>query len=285
MPDTVSAASYEVALSFAGEQREYVEEVARALHSKGIAVFYDGFEDLWGANLPEVLHAVYEERASIAVMFISKEYVDKAWPRHERRSILSRAIQEKGEYVLPVCFDETQVPGLPTGVQYLLADQFSPAELASRIAGKLGVKPFVGKASNVPPPRATSLTGEVAFDYSSYNGRYVIGRGELEFETKWSKASNTSIHIYNDPRSINGVAVARGANSISMIGNAELLDYTSRTRTPRLGQVAVLRNVGGFYAAVHILGIKDDTRGDASDEVRFRYAIQSDGLDDFSRLL
>ena len=30
-------------------------------------------------------------------------------------------------------------------------------------------------------------------NYSSYNGRYVIGSGELAFETMWTKASDTSI--------------------------------------------------------------------------------------------
>ena len=45
----------------------------------------------------------------------------------------------------------------------------------------------------------TSLVGEVVFDYSNYNGLYVIGRGPLEFETKWSKASDVSIRVYNDP--------------------------------------------------------------------------------------
>ena len=43
---------YEVALSFASEQRDYVEEVARHLQSRSIAVFYDGFEtvNLWGRS-------------------------------------------------------------------------------------------------------------------------------------------------------------------------------------------------------------------------------------------
>ena len=53
---------YEVALSFAGEEREYVEKVARALQSRGIEVFYDEFEQvsLWGTDLVEVLHDVFE---------------------------------------------------------------------------------------------------------------------------------------------------------------------------------------------------------------------------------
>ena len=120
------------------------------------------------------------------------------------------------------------------------------------------------------------------FDYSNHNGRYVIGRGPLEFETKWSKASDTTIHIYNDPSSINGVARAKGCMAISMVSNAESLDYTSRARAIRRGEIAVLRNVDGFYAAIHVIGIKDDSRSGERDELRFRYAIQSNGSDSFA---
>ena len=62
------------------------------------------------------------------------------------------------------------------------------------------------------------------------------------------------------------------------------LDYTSRVRTPLAGQIVVFRNVAGFYAAVEVLGVKDDTRGDDSDELRFRYAIQPNGSDNFAML-
>ncbi len=153
------------------------------------------------------------------------------------------------------------------------------------IANKLGIRPFDGKASQVPPLNMTSPTGEVAFDYSSHNGRHVIGSGMLEFETKWTKASNTSIHVYNDPQSINGVTLAPGSMSISQVTDAASLDYTSRTRTPSRGQIVVLRNTEGFYAAVHVLGIKDVSRGDDRDELRFRYAIQSDGSDSFAEFV
>ena len=127
----------------------------------------------------------------------------------------------------------------------------------------------------------TSPVGEVVFDYSSYNGRYVIGSGAAEFETKWSKASNRSIHVYNDPKSINGVALNRDATAIHEVTNAAALNYTSRTRSPATGEVVALRNRNGFYAAVHVVDIKDDRRGDDRDELRFRYAIQADGTDNF----
>ena len=57
---------YEVALSFAGEQRGYVEDVARALQSRGIIVFYDEFEKiaLWGKHLAEEFQRIYEQSAA-----------------------------------------------------------------------------------------------------------------------------------------------------------------------------------------------------------------------------
>ncbi|MDE2747102.1 MAG: TIR domain-containing protein [Chloroflexota bacterium] len=274
---------YEVALSFAGAQRDYVEQVARILQARGVAVFYDEFEKvaLWGTDGTEILHEIYSERASYVVMFVSKDYVAGDWPQHEKRAALSRAIRERREFILPVRFDDSVVPGMPSTTIYQSAVKAGPAKIAEMVCDKLGVKPYARKADAVPPPRMTSQTGEAAFDYSSHNGRYAIGCGSWEFETAWSKASGTSIHLYNDPSSINGVALAKGRQSIGEVTNAAALDYTSRSRTTPSGGVAVLRNTNGFYAALQVLDIKDDTLADDYDELRFRYAIQVDGSDDF----
>ena len=44
---------YDIALSYAGEDRTYVEKVAENLKNKNINVFYDRYESafLWGKNL------------------------------------------------------------------------------------------------------------------------------------------------------------------------------------------------------------------------------------------
>jgi hypothetical protein len=44
---------YDVCLSFAGEDRAYVKQVADALNVKGVRVFYDKYEtaELWGKEL------------------------------------------------------------------------------------------------------------------------------------------------------------------------------------------------------------------------------------------
>ena len=78
------------------------------------------------------------------------------------------------------------------------------------------------------------------------------------------------------------IAVARGATRIAEVADASVYDFTSGTRRPQLDEIAVLRNVQGFYAAIHILSIKDDTRGADRDEVRIRFAIQPNGSPSFS---
>jgi hypothetical protein len=276
--------TYQVALSFAGEQRKYVEAVARALQARGIAVFYDQFEvlSLWGKDGVEFFHQLFAADTAYVVMFISKDYVSKKWTRHERRSALSRAIAEEGEYVLPVRFDDSIVPGLPDTVQYLTTQDYDPAALAALISAKIGIPPLTAKASDVPPPQVSSLSGEVTFDYSAFDGRLIIGSGVRQFETMWSKSSDTSITLYNDPPSINGIAVARDATRIADVTDASVYDFTSRARRAQLGEIAVLRNVQGFYAAIQILSIKDNTRGTDRDEVRIRFAIQPNGSPSFS---
>lgn len=58
---------YDVTLSFAGEDRAYVEKVAAALYALGIRVFYDRYEqvDLWGKDLYTHLDDVYRKRAKL----------------------------------------------------------------------------------------------------------------------------------------------------------------------------------------------------------------------------
>lgn len=129
----------DVALTFASEQQAYVEGVNNALLVRGIRTFYAPFEQakLWGEDLIPYLERVYRDLAILCVMFISKEYVAKAWPSHERRSALARQLVEQGVYILPVRFDDTKVPGLPTTLAYLNAQDYEPEALAGMIESKL----------------------------------------------------------------------------------------------------------------------------------------------------
>jgi hypothetical protein len=69
-----AASDYDIALSFAGEDRAYVDRVANVLCDRGIKVFYDRFEvaELWGKDLYTHLTDIYQKRARFTVMFISQ---------------------------------------------------------------------------------------------------------------------------------------------------------------------------------------------------------------------
>lgn len=131
---------YDVVLSFAGEQREQVDQVAACLKAAGITVFYDRYEkaNLWGKNLYDHLSDVYQHKGRYCVMFLSKEYATKVWTTLERQNAQARAITEKGEYILPVRMDETVVPGLPITVGCLTFSEEGVSGICGAVVEKLG---------------------------------------------------------------------------------------------------------------------------------------------------
>ena len=130
---------WDVVLSFAGAQRDYVEQVARALQGQGVRCFYDADEEigLWGKHLAEELPAIYGEQAAAVVVFISAEYAARDWTRLERQAALARAVRERREYVLPARFDDAKLPGLLPDVVTVDLRRYAPAEFAGLVAAKL----------------------------------------------------------------------------------------------------------------------------------------------------
>ncbi len=130
---------YHIALSFAGENREYVEEVAHLLKSYGVSVFYDKFEEatLWGKNLLDYLQDIYKNKAQYTIMFISQYYAQKVWTTHERQSMQERAYKESKEYILPARFDETEVPGMYSTISYIDLNHKTPYEFVQLVLQKI----------------------------------------------------------------------------------------------------------------------------------------------------
>lgn len=130
---------FEIALSFAGEDRTYVDQVANLLRDSGIKVFYDMFEEanLWGKNLYDYLSDIYQNKALYTIMFISEHYARKLWANHERQAMQARAFQENQEYILPARFDETPIPGILPTVGYIKLSGRSPQEFVKVIQKKL----------------------------------------------------------------------------------------------------------------------------------------------------
>ncbi len=153
--NTMKNIKYDVALSFAGEDREYVDPIASVLKNARIKVFYDSFEKstLWGKDLFQYLFDIYSNQAKYTIIFISKYYANKRWANHELKAAQERAFKSKYEYILPIKLDETNLPGLPQTTGYLDGKAYSPEDICELIKIKLEYnsnnKPKTSKRINV----------------------------------------------------------------------------------------------------------------------------------------
>lgn len=159
---------YDVAFSFAGEQRDYVQATYEELVKHEVSVFYDAAQavDLLGKNLYVYLSDVYQNQARYCVAFLSYDYANKAWTRRELEIIQARAFQESREYILPGRFDDTEIPGLLPTIAYVDLSAYTPQQFAKLIAEKV-VEENVGQKADINPELEAHLADAVlwAEDY------------------------------------------------------------------------------------------------------------------------
>jgi TIR domain len=152
----MSVFKYDVAISFAGEQRRDAEQLAKCLENHHVSVFYDAFEDaqLWGKDLFDHFSDVYSCQARYCIIFASQADAQKAWTTLERRSAQARALQHKGdEYILPVRFDETPIPGIQPTTAYLDFQRYGVEGICNALIRKLN-----GSQAVVGIPRAEACS-------------------------------------------------------------------------------------------------------------------------------
>ena len=130
---------YDIAISYAGEDRSYAEALANELRNRGVKVFYDNYEksDMWGKNLYTNLSDIYRNKALYCVMFLSHHYPNKQWAKHEREFAQARAFSENEEYILPIRLDHTEIPGISPTIAYLSWPPETAETIADAIIAKM----------------------------------------------------------------------------------------------------------------------------------------------------
>lgn len=126
--------------------------------------------------------------------------------------------------------------------------------------------------------KKTEMEGIVEFDYSDNDGLYTIGSDDFEFTTMWSKSSDKNIHAYKDPDNIKKIALVKNRDIKDLEGNLidiSKLNFSSRSRTPNIGDIVVWININNNIAFTKILAIKDDERDADNDYLKFEYYIFS----------
>lgn len=115
---------YDIVISYAGEDRNYAEQLAKALKERDTKVFYDRFEheasSALGQDLINYLTNIYSRKARLCLVLVSRAYVQKRWTMFELGIIQDRINkQPETEYLVPLRLDETELPDIPETIVYL----------------------------------------------------------------------------------------------------------------------------------------------------------------------
>ena len=146
---------YDVALSFAKEDRATAEEFAELLKAKHITVLYDVYEapEMWGKDLVAHLVNIYSRKARYCVMLISQHYPLRKWTKAERMSAQERSFRDANEYILPLQLDDADVPGIRETKGYRDLRQHSLESIVDWLEQSLSQT----KGSSGPPPQSHDL--------------------------------------------------------------------------------------------------------------------------------
>jgi hypothetical protein len=231
---------YDIAFSFASEERPYVNEIYKILKDEyNLRVFYDEDREIkaknWGGDLGEILQRVYEKESRYCVIFISKDYKEKVWTIHEKRSALARAIKQKGDYLLPARFDDTEIEGIPSTTSYIRISDMTPQDFSEFILVRLGIQ-IKQKETHLNESKPTDIrintshTAFIGYDpFSKQNINYhllginISNRGKDDVFLKYPKIAlknkNEHIPIFKDDfkgHFVNEIGKLESGNSLDI---------------------------------------------------------------------
>lgn len=291
---------------------DWILQLATRLRANGVNVILDRWDLRLGANVQAFMESA-SVGSSRVLSVCTDQYVKKANDHKGgvgyEKTILNASIMkdQESDRIIPLIRDndsEAVVPFFLSGRMYIdfrddLLYEARYNELIREIYGQhlipkppLGENPFTVKPQNILPVLAQhasryvspALYGRVSFNYSNNNGSYILGAGDMAFETCWSTAGHGSIYAYNDAPSIRSVALVEGISDVHAIVGADQYDASSRTRTARVGDSVVWQNVSGYYAATSIESVTNRDSPNGEHQLVFRYAIQPSKSPDFSTL-
>ncbi len=213
----------------------WVLGLATRLVANGVDVLFDQWDLTLGSDLPRFMELGLTN-ADRVLAICTEPFVEKAdagigGVGYEKMILTAQLMRNiSADRIIPVIRNNSRASLLPVFLSTRVYIDFRDdlvyeskyAELLRDIHGqgvkprpKLGPNPFL----TVPIPTAPlisfgperyvspALEGPVVFDYSNNNGRFVVGAGDMAFETAWSPGGASSIYAYKDPPSIRSVAL------------------------------------------------------------------------------
>ncbi|MFI3307961.1 MAG: toll/interleukin-1 receptor domain-containing protein [Mycoplasmatota bacterium] len=115
------------------------------------------------------------------------------------------------------------------------------------------------------------MSGNEKFNFLNNSGKFIIGSGEYQFTTKWSKCGTNSIYAYSDD--VKYIGYLSGFNKMPETEILCTFDYTSRARQVYLGEIIVWVNSNNNVAVTKILNIINKSRDGSENLLEFEYII------------
>jgi hypothetical protein len=130
---------YDVAVSFATEDRAAAEELADLLAARNINVLRAEYQPagLGGSDFVTHIAEMYRTKAQYCLLLVSKHYPLKAWTEAERTSAREHALRDPDEYILPLRLDESKIPGIKEVKGYQDLRQGSMESVVDLLEGKV----------------------------------------------------------------------------------------------------------------------------------------------------
>ena len=139
----LSSKRFRVAFSFAGEKREFVQQVAELLAERfgQAAILYDKYHEAEFAryDLGIYLPKFYREQSDLVVAVFSKDYDKKRWTGWEWMAIHAQLTKQEGSKVMLTRFDYANPEGLFENAAFAELDGRTAKEVATLILERLAL--------------------------------------------------------------------------------------------------------------------------------------------------
>lgn len=157
MTEEANQKRFKIALSFPGEKRDFISQVAKLIAEKvgKPSLLYDQYFEAEFArpDLDTYLQNLYHKESELIAVFLCSDYEDKEWCGLEWRAIRDLIKKRETSSVMPFRFDNTEISGLFSTDGYIFLGEGSsrsPQDVATLILDRYYLKPS-------KPPSVTSI--------------------------------------------------------------------------------------------------------------------------------
>ncbi len=199
---------FRVALSFAGEKRDFVEKVADLLAQRfgRKQILYDKYHEAEFArgDLGIYLPKLYGEESDLIVPVLCPNYDHKRWTGWEWLHIYGLMTRTDMKRVMPSRFDHAHADGLSPAAGFIELDHKTPAQFVALILERLALneeKPsdfYLQAASEPQQPVIPNGNGESPQGETEIQDRIAERLGRVQESSDWFKQLATELESFPD---------------------------------------------------------------------------------------